>query len=284
MNRIKLRNKLRARKHRNESFGILSFHLLFFIGLIFAENSILNKILFYILLLEILYFIYILNRQYNNIFKFFILSFFVVIVFPLSHDLLFQLTKDNYTFSDEYLSYSKLETSILLQEHKKDSLLTKIEHDLPEAIKNMNFYQTTGKQKIKYYKGFILIDSHIKPNSLAGGGLKRPYPTIEFYDKELILVATLDLLNGTIKESIKERLAEKEYLKRKFKNPKLDIHFFDIWLDSISVFVFSNIKPIGRITQVIQLLQVVLTFFFVYMLTTLLDNFKTLKITKKEEI
>jgi len=168
MTRKVLRNKLRARKDKNEILGILSFHLLIFLGLIFAENSILNKILFYILLLEILYFVYILNRQYNNIFKFFILSFFVIIIFPLSHDLLFQLTKDNYTFSDEYLSYSKLETAILLQEHKKDSVLTNILHDLPEAIQNMNFYQTTGKQKIKYYKGFVLVDSHISPNSLAG--------------------------------------------------------------------------------------------------------------------
>jgi len=73
-------------------------------------------------------------------------------------------------------------------------------------------------------------------------------------------------------------------LKKELKKPEANIHFSDIWLDSITVFVFSNIKPISRFTQIIQLAQVLTTFIFLYMLTSFLENFKQLKITKKEEI
>lgn len=284
MNRKDLRDKLRSIKDRNEILGLLFFLLLVLIFLIFADNSTLHKATFYVLLFQLLLCLFSVYKQYNNIKKFFVLSIFVIIIFPLSHDILFQSTKDNYTFSDDYLSYTKHQTSILLQEHETDSILTKTLKDLPKNLQNMEFYQTTGKKKIKYINGYFIFDSHISRNSLAGGGLKRPDPTITFYNKRSKKTTTLVLTDGTIKESIKERLIERGNLEKKFENPKLDIHFFDIWLDSITIFVFSNIKPIGRITQLIQLLQVIFSFFFVYMLSTLLENFKTLKITKKEEI
>ena len=284
MNRKHLRDKLRSIKDRNEILGLLFFLLLVLIFLIFADNSTLHKATFYVLLFQLLLCLFSVYKQYNNIKKFFVLSIFVIIIFPLSHDILFQSTKDNYTFSDDYLSYTKHQTSILLQEHETDSILTKTLKDLPKNLQNMEFYQTTGKKKIKYINGYFIFDSHISRNSLAGGGLKRPDPTITFYNKRSKKTTTLVLTDGTIKESIKERLIERGNLEKKFENPKLDIHFFDIWLDSITIFVFSNIKPIGRITQLIQLLQVIFSFFFVYMLSTLLENFKTLKITKKEEI
>ncbi|MEN2415526.1 hypothetical protein [Flavobacterium mesophilum] len=282
MTRSELRNLLRSKKDRNEILGLLFFLFLVLVFLIFADNSIFHKVAFYLLLFEILLCISTIYKQYNNINRFFVLAIFVIIIFPLSHDILFQSTKGNYTFSDDYLSYTKHQTALSLQRHKTDSVLINILHDLPNHLKNMEFYQMTGKKKIIYNNGYFIIDSHISSNSLAGGGLKTPDPSIEFYNKESKKTSSLVLSSGTIKESIKERLIERENLERKYKNPKLDLHFFDIWLDSMTIFVFSNIKPIGRITQLIQLLQVIFSFFFVYMFSTFLDNFKALKITKKE--
>ena len=247
---------------------------------IFSENNIFNLILFYFIIASEITLIYLCFKNYYNIKKFFLISLIVIIIFPLLHHVLFKYTSDNYTFNQEYLSYTKHQTSKLLDKHKGESDQYKILETLPKSIKEKWLIREHNTIQISHSDGYILIDSN-QPKSLSGGGLPIPKPSVEFYNKQSKKIAVIILTTGQIQKELDSRRSDDESLEKKLKNPKLDIHFFDIWLDSITVFIFSNIKPIGRITQIIQLAQVFFTFIFGYMLATFLDNFQQLKITKK---
>jgi len=251
------------------------------VRMIFSENGILNLIGFYVIVFAIITLIFICFIRYNNILKFYFISLIVIIIFPLVHQVLFRYTYDNYVFNEEYLIHTKHQTAILLAKNRSEKKLFKILETLPKNIKEKYLFHENFTSKIPNNDGYILIDSN-RPNSITAGGIARPKPAVEFYDRNSKRFAVIFLESGQIQNELDSRRIYNKNLEKKLQNPKLDIHFFDIWLDAITVFIFSNIKPIGRITQIIQLFQVFFTFIFGYMLATFLDNFQQLKITKKE--
>jgi hypothetical protein len=106
---------------------------------------------------------------------------------------------------------------------------------------------------------------------------------IEFYSINSKKLATIYLSSGTLISGINEKVRERNKLLILLNNPKKDIHFADLWLDTISGFIFSNIKPLTRLPQIIQLLQIFSLFIFGYMMTTFIDTSSKFKITKKKK-
>lgn len=266
--------------------GTLLFILIYrFFILIFLEESIFFNSLFYLILLlflGVLFFKY--HNKYNNISLFLLLCNLIFVVFPLSHEVLFKYRTNNYTFSEDYLKHSKKEISLKLNDYKDVATLIKISNEFPSKIQNLSIVDSLIGKRYYYKSGFFIIDPGsvgIRPQDR-----ERDYQfyDIVFYNKNAKKIATVRTTDESIIEAIHLKHNKSIELNNFLKNPELNIHYADIWLDSVTIFIFSNIKPIGRVTQLIQLFQVITMFFFVYMLTTLLDNFKTLKVTKKEKL
>lgn len=274
-----LRDKLKAKKEIRMNIQMLLLAFFFNFFLIIFDNSILFAFGFYISLIMTLFVCLVILQKFQNIKLFFKLSLLVIVIFPLFHEMLFRYTKNNYEYSDEYLNHIKYNVGNALIEHKNDDVLIEYIKSLPKTIRDTSLLGIHEEMKFNNKNGYIIIDPH-EPKGLVGGGIPRPKTDIIFYNSDSIKIATIKLTYKNINGALKDWLKEKAMLQAKFKNPKLDIHFFDIWLDSLTVFVFSNLKPIGRVTQILQLLQVFASFIFIYMLTSLLDNFKQLKITK----
>lgn len=264
--------------------GTLLFILVYrIIIIIFLEDSTFFNITFYIILFSV---ILVLHNKYvyayENVSLFFLLCILIFIVFPLTHQALFKYTENNYTFSEDYLKHKKKEILLQLDDYKDVNALMGISNKLPLSIQNLKIVDSLIGKRYYYKGGFLIID----PGSVGMRPQDRErdfqYYNILFYNKNNSPIAKVKVTDESITEAIHLKQKKSLALSKSFKNPESSIHYADIWLDSVTIFIFSNIKPIGRITQIIQLFQVITSFFFGYMVATVLDNFKKLKIIKME--
>ncbi|MEL1239769.1 hypothetical protein [Flavobacterium flavipallidum] len=273
---------------KKENDHSLTVALLFFLiyrilVVIISDGSTFFNISFYLILFLIIGVLFIkYSSIYNNTSLFFLLCTFLFIIFPLSHEILFKYTSNNYTFSEDYLKHRKREITLQLDDYKDVNKLIKISKELPTKIQNLSIVDSLIGKKYHYKSGFFIID----PESIGMRPQDRErdyqFYDVIFYDKNSKKTASVRTTDESIIKAIHLKYNKSIELKKNLKNPTLNTHYADIWLDSVTIFLFSNIKPIGRATQIIQLFQVITSFFFAYMLTTLLDNFKNLKILKKE--
>lgn len=248
------------------------------------ENSVELQFLFYFAISLVLYSIYThIKSTYKNTITLFIISSLLLIIFPILHETIFRNTDDNYTFSTDYLNHKKKDALIQLKNYNDVEELINISKLLPMEVRNIK-YDDSLVGKMFFYKTGKLIYAKklvdIKPQDRDHYNQSFE---IDFINKYSNKTSSIKITSESIIEGINKKSNRKKELLEIVTRPEIDTHYVDIWLDSITVFAFSNIKPIGRTAQVIQLLQVITTFFFLYILTSFLDNFKQLKITKKDE-
>ncbi|WP_294958440.1 hypothetical protein [uncultured Flavobacterium sp.] len=282
-----MKGKTKQTKSDDHSIiGTLLFILVYrIVIIIFLEDSTFFNITFYIILFSailILYNNYVII--YENVSLFFLLSILIFIIFPLTHQALFKYTDNNYTFSEDYLKHKKKEISFQLNDYNDVNTLIKISNKLPSSIQNLKIVDSLIGKRYYYKGGFLIID----PGSAGMRPQDRErnfqFYNILFYDKTNSPIAKVKVIDESIIEAIHLKQNKGLQLRKSFESPESNIHYADIWLDSVTIFIFSNIKPIGRITQIIQLFQVITSFFFGYMVTSLLDNFKKLKIIRMESL
>lgn len=276
------RKEIIEKKDRIEIYGMLGVFILYLFFLGFAEYSLVYQIAFYAYLIIILVFIFkLFKNHFYNIKRFILLLFLLIIIFPLTHDILFRLTKNNYAFNADYLNHKKREISNSLLDYNDTNELHLISKTLPSNILNLVFKDNLIGKRYYYINGFVLIAPELIGSDARDIDRRTNY-NIEFYNLKSKKIGLVKIKNETIIEGIYSKINKRIALEKELKKPETNIHFSDIWIDSITVFVFSNIKPIGRFTQIIQLFQVLTSFIFIFMMTSFLDNFKQLKITKKE--
>ncbi|KAF2509460.1 hypothetical protein EYY60_13870 [Flavobacterium zhairuonense] len=279
-------NKKQLKRDRETRTIIAIFIIMLIIPIIcYSENGFFVKILFYILLIASIILIYKSARKtFNNVLPFIVVLSFLIIIFPLIHDCLIK-EKNNYALNEDYINHKRIETELKLRYYQDVDLLLAYTEKLPLKIRQLRCDDSLTNKKLSFNIGYLIISPEKIINHTGGGGIKNPPKIfdVNFYNNQNLKIGYLKLSNETIIEGINNKKEEKENLDYIIKNLRVDAQFIDVWLDSVTIFVFSNIKPIGRITQIIQFLQVITSFLFIYMLTTFLDNFKQLKITKKTD-
>lgn len=275
------RKNILDKKDRNEFYGMFTIGILMVIFFGCMEYYLLFQIIFYVYLILLVIIVYAqYKRKYNNIKQFCCLLFLLVIVFPVTHDLLFRFTKNNYTLSEDYLNHKKNEISNSLLEYNDTDQLLIISNSLPSNILNLVYKESLIGKRYHYKNGSVLIAPELIGSDVRDRD-RRPNYRIDFYNLKAIKMASIKIKKESIIEGIYSKINERKVLEYELLKPETTIHYSDIWLDSTTIFIFSNIRPIGKATQILQFLQVVTSFLFVYMLTTFLDNFKQLKITIK---
>lgn len=278
-------HKKQAKRDRETRTIITMFIIVLILPIIlYSENEFFLKILFYVLLSASIILIHrSARKKFDNTVPFVVVLSFLIIIFPLLHDRLIT-EKNNYALNEDYINHKRIETELKLKNYQDVDLLLAYTEKLPLKIKQLKCDDSLTNKKLIFNIGYIIISAEKIINYTGGGGgIKNPPKIfyVNFYNNQDLKIGSLKLSNETIIEGINNKKEEKENLNYVIKNLRVNAQFIDVWLDSVTIFVFSNIKPIGRITQIIQFLQVITSFLFIYMLTTFLDNFKQLKITKK---
>ena len=229
--------------------------------------------------IALIYFYNVYKKLYHNIGNFTITTFLILGAFPFCHYLIYNSDNNNYTFSQEYINLKRNEIKLELNHYKDCNELNKISRNISPSFLSKKINDSLIFKKI-IYKDYYL---KILPNNNVSRPTERESSDkiIEFYTIKSKKLGTIYLTSGSLISGIKEKIKQRNELIVLLNNPKKDIHFADLWLDSISGFVFSNIKPLTRLPELIQLFQIFSFFIFAYMLNTLLDSSTKFKITKK---
>ena len=238
------------------------------------------EILFLVVItITLFYFYNVYKKLYHNIGNFTITTFLILGAFPFCHYLIYNSDNNNYTFSQEYINLKRNEIKLELNRYKDCNELSKISKKNPPNFLSKKIDDSLMFKKIIYKDYYLKI--------LPNNNLRRPTERgfsdkiIEFYTIKSKKLGTIYLTSGSLISGINEKIKQRNELVVLLNNPKKNIHFADLWLDSISGFVFSNVKPLTRLPQIIQLFQIFSLFIFAYMMTTFLDSSINFKITKK---
>lgn len=280
---MKTMNKIKKERFVYIFFGIIIICLIDF--LISDDHGYVLQVsvLFLLVLTQLLDALYNkYKNKYNNVKYYIILLWLILIIFPLSHYACYYYDKDNYTLNQEYLIHNKNKRELELTKINKSINIDTLLITLPKYILEKKISNSLINKNIKYNNYTIKVRRQ-KKESNSSSNIQNS-KSLFFLNKKNALIGSIDGINDEkIIDVVNEKLKKKIKIKRAALISKNNLHFGDLWLDSITVFVFSNIKPISRLPQLLQFFQIITLFIFGYMTTTFMDTFKVFKITKKEK-
>lgn len=268
-----------------------TFIIIFVIRYITEETFAIKhgEIIYLISILFVLISLYSLTKKkYNNMSIFFSLTFLSFGLLPYCHYLTYSNNQENYSFNSEYLTQNTKNYKENLKNYKDSTLLLELKSKFYKVNRNIKLDDSllNKKQKINDYF-FILKSIPYKHSSISGSVGGRPNDRgiskiIDIYKNDQ-KITSLKLKSENFNDEINTYLNEKDLLNAKIKNPKEHIPFRDIWLDSVTGFIFSFIKPLSKISQIIRLTQLVIAYFLFHMISSWLKLSKSLNITEKDD-
>lgn len=229
----------------------------------------------------------LLKNKYTNMGLFSILSFLLIGLFPYAHYVCYSSNRDNYSFNSDYLNQRTVAYEEELKYFKDSSYVQELSRNLNKIDINLKFdYSHIGQeQRIGKYV-FILKQLKKEWYLLSVAPIPRNY-THGVTNKFLILKGkekfNFEMVNEDLISETNYFLNQKKMLKNKIKNSKQYIPFSDIWLDSVTGFVFAFIKPLSKISQIIRLLQLVTAYIFFHMIASWIKLSKSLNIEKVDK-
>ncbi|WP_418262899.1 hypothetical protein [Flavobacterium faecale] len=229
----------------------------------------------------------LLKNKYTNMALFSMLSFLLIGFFPYSHYLCYSSNRDNYSFNPDYLNQRTEAYKKELKYFKDSSYVQELSRNLNKIDVSLKFdYSHIGKeQRIGNYT-FILKQFKKEYYLVKGAPRPRNFPEGET-NKFLIIKGNekfnFEMINEDFISETNHFLNQKKMLTNKIKNSKQYIPFSDIWLDSVTGFVFAFIKPLSKTSQIIRLLQLVTAYFFFQMIASWIKQSRSLNIEKVEK-
>jgi transposase-like protein len=250
----------------------------------FERFSIKNGELIFLILVAIIFFLAyrLFKKIYTNLSKFFILSFLLIGAFPYLHYLIYHSDKNNYTFNSDYLNQRILGYKENLKNYSDSTFI----EQMFKNFKNSNISLATSVSAINKNQNFgnyVFILKTVKQDWYHIGGAPIPRG-ISFGRNNLFEVSDgknkffFNTKGGNLKDEIILYLKEKQLLQTQISNPKQFVPFSDIWLDSVTGFVFAFIKPLSTKSQILRLFQIITAYFFFYMVSSWLKQSKILDI------
>lgn len=229
----------------------------------------------------------LLKNKYTNMGLFSMLSFLLIGLFPFAHYLCYSSNRDNYSFNSEYINQRTEAYKEELNYFKDSSYVQELARNLNNIDINLKFdYSHIDKeQRIGKY-AFILKQFKKEWYLVSGTPRPRNYPegeTNKFLIKKGNEKFNFEMVNEDLISETNYYLNQEKLLKNKIKTSKQYIPFSDIWLDSVTGFVFAFIKPLSKISQIIRLLQLVTAYFFFQMIASWIKQSKSLNIEKADK-
>lgn len=275
---------------------IIAFCLTFTIRYIIGEEISIKygEIVYLFSILITLFCLYSLTKKkYHNMSIFFTLTFLLVGLLPYLHYLNYSKNKDNYSFNSEYISQNIKNYKSNLKNYKDSIFILELKSMFNKKKYNVKIDDSFVDKKQEFDE-YSFVIKHIlqQPKSISSQGANYAKKTDE-RDRLVTVVdvyktnkkmASLQMKSNNLKEEINLYLKEKNTLNLKIKKPQQFVPFSDIWLDSVTGFVFSFIKPLSKISQIIRLFQLFTAYFLFYMISSWLKLSKLLNITEIENL
>jgi hypothetical protein len=263
--------------------------LLVLFGLFFTQPLIQEIDSFQIKYLELFYLMFLTislgviyhfyKNRYKNLSLFFILIFLLFGLLPYCHYITYSIKSDSYNFTEDYLKNNAKLYSYNLEKYKDSSTVkelfsklkkNKIDENLYDTIQsvgnfNLIFRESDQPEAVVQNKASFIL-------SIGGGGFKNPkkYNEVLISRKGVKKVIKLEMRSDKLKSVLSNYMKEKNEILNMIKYPERYVPFNDFWIDSVTGFAFSFIKPVSKIAQIIRLTQLVSVYFFLHMLSSFL--------------
>lgn len=237
-----------------------------------------------ILSLSLLLLYNIFKKKYTGMAVFSVLTFLLLGFLPYCHYLCYSSNKNNYSFNSEYIT-QRVNNSRQELKYYKDSTSIK---ELLVNLKSIDFdlkfnYGVIGKKQFVQNYIFILTQYNRKWYHISSLPIPKNYPFGET-NKFIIYKGNKKFKFEMINENLVDELIyfqnQKNLLQNKIKYPKQFVPFSDIWLDSVTGFIFAFIKPLSTTSQLIRLFQLISAYFFFNMISSWIKQSKGLNIEK----
>jgi len=287
---IKIENMTKYNnKRRQANFLIITTLLIFILKYIFGGQVSIKygEIIYLISIGALLFFLFILTKEkYSNMSTFFILTFLLIGLLPYFHFLNYSYNQENYSFNNGYLDKNIKNYKEELKNYKDSVLISELKSEFYNS--KLNVLLENKKQKINEYIFVVKSISEkgaVTPNE---GPLGRPNDRGNL-EKEVSIfknnkkITNLKLGTGNLFDGIDQYKKEIILLNTKIQNPKQFIPYNDIWLDSVTGFVFGFIKPLSKLSQIIRLLQLINAYLLFHMISSWLKITKKLNISEIDE-
>jgi hypothetical protein len=275
-----------------DNYILITIIVVFFMRYCFEKNVSIKYVeIVYLFSISIILFCLfsITKSRYNNMSTFFILTFLLIGLLPYLHYLNYTKYKENYSFNNEYLEKSAKLYKEDLKNYKDSVFIFELKSKFYNKVLNVKVIDSLiQKKQIVGEYTFVLKNINYDENLISGLPKPRRDTNREDDRGETLLdiyknnqkITSLKLESKNIKTEINRYILEKNILNEKIKNPKQYIPFSDIWLDSVTGFVFSFIKPLSKTSQIIRLFQLLTAYFLFYMFSSWLKLSKKLNITE----
>lgn len=262
-------------KNKEFSLIIISSLLISVLKYIFGEEMSIKygETVFLILIAVILFSLFNLTRErYSNMSTFYFLTFMLIGLLPYFHYLNYSYDKENYSFNSEYLNKNIKNYKEELKNYKDSVFIFDLKSKFPNTKINL---LEDRKQKIKEYT--FIVKSISKDDERPNDRSREK--EVDIF-KNNIRITTLKLESGNLIDGVNKFTKEMNLLNTKIQNPKQFIPYNDIWLDSITGFVFGFIKPLSKLSQIIRFLQLITAYFLFHMISSWLKISKILNISE----
>jgi hypothetical protein len=262
-------------KNKDFSLIIISSLLISVLKYVFGEEMSIKygETLFLIFIAVILFSLFNLTREsYSNMSTFYFLTFMLIGLLPYFHYLNYSYDKENYSFNKEYLDRNIKNYKEELKNYKDSVSIL----DLQTKFHNVKInLLEEKKQKIKEYT--FIVKSISKDDERPNDRSREK--EVDIF-KNNIRITTVKLESGNLIDGINKFTREMNLLKTKIQNPKQFIPYNDIWLDSVTGFIFGFLKPLSKLSQIIRFLQLITAYLLFHMISSWLKTSKILNISE----
>jgi hypothetical protein len=282
-------------KQKNHN-QVLRLTIVVLLILIFATRFLLSnrfsleygELIFLIIVgLSMLFLYNLFKKKYSGMCFFFTLSFLLIGLFPFLHYLCYSSNRNNYSFNTDYLNQRVLVYKQELKYYKDSTEIKELFNKVNKTEINLKLdYSFIGKKQTIGEYTFILNKFNKKWYQISG--LPRPpnYPegtTNKFEIYKGNKKFNFEIINDDLKSEVIYFLRQKKQLENKIKKPKQFVPFSDIWLDSVTGFIFAFIKPLSKVSQIIRIFQLIVAYFLFHMISSWIKQSKGLNIEKIEK-
>ncbi|WP_026706638.1 hypothetical protein [Flavobacterium soli] len=223
----------------------------------------------------------ILEKKFTNIKLPFFLFTSIILIFPFLHFVFYKIDSKNYTFSQEFLDLKQKEFEASAIDYKDCAFLLSFVNDANNLLLKSKIDDTLiGKT---FSSGQYIIRVEATKNLRRPCG--RDYNCKDVYvsNKKSLERAKFTISSETVKEAITKKINKRDEIVSMSNDLKSNVHFNSLYFDSVSVFIFSNFKPITGASQFLQFLQLITFFFFLHSVTVNLDRFDKFIVVKRQD-
>jgi hypothetical protein len=268
-------------KKNYEILSSLLAPFLIFLMRIFSDSqgSVLSEYWFFILATIIVVVIhFVLNSFFKNAIFFSFGIYLLFGIFPFMHYLIYKNDKKSYNYESYYLQYKANLSKDKMNHYSSINILKDIKTKSSDSLLSLNPHELLHRQLIQTQDYIITTQYHYD----FGKNHPDIKAQLDIYLKSGKMVSSIDINDAeNIQGAINNYINKYNEVLNETKEPEKYLLISDFWLESITGFIFGDIKPLSTFAKLIRILQLLVSIIFSLLIGNSFSSFNKFKLENK---